>query len=70
MEHFEFAIDVTFMIDIFVQFNTSFYSKGLLITSRKEIVRNYVMTWFFVDLVASFPYNLMLPKNLSIDQVD
>jgi hypothetical protein len=24
--------------------------------SRKEITINYLKTWFFVDLIASFPY--------------
>lgn len=48
------------MVDIFIQFNTGFYKKGNLITSRKEIVINYLQTWFFLDLAASFPYNIFL----------
>jgi hypothetical protein len=43
-------------LDIFVQFNTGFYKKGNLINGRKEIVLNYVKTWFFFDVIASFPY--------------
>ena len=56
----EQVIDISFMVDIFIQFNTGFYKKGNLITSRKLIVINYLQTWFFLDLAASFPYNIFL----------
>lgn len=52
----ENTIDVSFMLDILVQFNTGFYSKGNLINNRKDIVVNYCTSWFSIDLVASFPY--------------
>jgi hypothetical protein len=52
----ENTIDVSFMLDILVQFNCGFYAKGNLINGRKDIVINYVMGWFSIDLVASFPY--------------
>ena len=56
---FEASIDICFILDIFVQFNTGFYKKGNLINSRKSIIWNYLTTWFFIDLVASFPYNYL-----------
>ena len=28
--------------------------------SRKEIVLNYVKTWFILDLLASFPYSWII----------
>jgi hypothetical protein len=54
---FETLIDVIFIIDIAVTFNTGFYKKGYLVMKRRDIVINYIKTWFFIDLVASFPYS-------------
>ena len=53
---FEVLIDVIFLIDIVVTFNTGFYKKGYLVMKRRDIVINYLKTWFFIDLAASFPY--------------
>ena len=64
LEYVEFIIDVCFILDIFVNFNTSFYKKGNLITARKEIVKNYLLTWFLIDCLASFPYNLLIDEDL------
>ncbi len=52
----ETSIDVIFLIDIVVTFNTGFYKKGYLVMKRREIVINYLKTWFLIDLIASFPY--------------
>jgi len=27
---------------------------------RKEIIKNYLKTWFVLDLLASFPYSWMI----------
>ena len=65
---FDTIIDCFFMADIcneiyyhwyslVVNFNTGFYRKGLVIMNRREIMCNYLRTWFFMDLLASFPYN-------------
>ena len=60
--YIETTIDVCFMLDIFVQFNTGFYSQGKLINNRKKIIVNYVKSWFLIDLVASFPYNWVITE--------
>jgi len=57
-------IDISFIMDIFVQFNTGFYRKGNIIYSRKEVCWNYILTWFFIDLVASFPYNYLIVEEV------
>lgn len=54
---FETIIDVLFIIDIFCCFNVGFYKKGYLVMTRKDIALYYLQTWFFIDLVASFPYS-------------
>lgn len=50
-------IDTFFMADMLMSFTTSYYSEGILITTRKQIAINYVKFWFWFDLVASFPYS-------------
>jgi hypothetical protein len=59
----ENIMDICFMLDILVTFNTGFYKKGYLVMKRKEIVKNYVKTWFFIDLVATFPYSWVMGIN-------
>lgn len=41
---------------IVLTFNTGYVSEGIVILSRKDIAYEYVTTWFFLDLFASFPY--------------
>lgn len=55
------------MLDIFVQFNTGFYSQGKLINLRKKIIVNYIKSWFLIDLVASFPYNWVIQEPPAIE---
>jgi hyperpolarization activated cyclic nucleotide-gated potassium channel 2 len=64
---FETIIDVAFMIDILVTFNTGFYKKGYLVMKRKEIIKYYIKTWFILDLLASFPYAWIFKDNMSAD---
>ena len=56
----EATINIIFIIDILINFNTAFYKKGNLVTSRKTIALNYLKFWFWLDLVASFPYDWMM----------
>lgn len=53
---FEFVITLCFITDIVVAFNTGFYSRGSLVMNRREIAKNYLKFWFWLDLMASFPY--------------
>jgi Ion transport protein len=57
MYYWETFIDCVFMLDIFVNFNTGFYKKGYLVMKRREIIKNYLRTWFVLDVLASFPYS-------------
>jgi len=56
----EVCIDVMFMMDIVLNFNTGFYLKGTLVTSRALIVAEYLAWWFWVDLLSSLPYTWIL----------
>jgi hypothetical protein len=46
-----------------ITFNTGFYKKGYLVMKRKDIIKNYAKTWFFIDLVATFPYSWVMNVN-------
>ncbi len=54
---FDTIIDVFFICDILINFNTGFYRKGVVVMKRKDIMINYLKGWFWLDLVASFPYS-------------
>jgi len=60
-------MDVAFMVDLVVAFNTGFYKKGYLVMKRKEIVFNYLKTWFLIDLFASFPYSWVIDDGADSD---
>eukprot|EP00930_Biecheleria_cincta_P019961 TRINITY_DN15106_c0_g1_i1.p1 TRINITY_DN15106_c0_g1~~TRINITY_DN15106_c0_g1_i1.p1 ORF type:complete len:718 (+),score=91.72 TRINITY_DN15106_c0_g1_i1:123-2276(+) len=55
------SIDVFFLIDILLNFNTACYTEnGFLLFERRQVVCHYLKTWFPIDLLASFPYRLVL----------
>ena len=56
--------DVAFLVDIVLQFNLAYYASGdrhqlVLVTSRADIRRNYLKGWFWLDVVAVIPFNLI-----------
>lgn len=63
---FETIIDCIFMSDIFVQFNTGYYSIGKLVKSRKMITLNYLKTWFVIDFISSIPYNYVFTDQIML----
>jgi hypothetical protein len=57
---FAFFIDLFFIMDIVLNFNTCYYHKGVLVTKRLMIARGYLKGFFLLDLAASIPYDLIL----------
>ena len=56
-----FVIDILFLMDIVVIFNTVYYDSDVnLVEDRKEIANNYIRGWFFVDLLAIVPFDQIL----------
>ena len=53
-------IDVLFIVDILLNFLTSYSSHGVEVTDRRSTVRHYLRGRFTIDLVASFPLELFL----------
>lgn len=54
-----YFIDVFFVLDVFINFRTSFINEytGLEITNPKLSAYNYVKTRFVIDLIASIPFD-------------
>ena len=57
-------IDITFGIDIIVNFCSTYISPdtGVLVVDRCKIAKNYMFgSRFLVDVLASFPFEVVLP---------
>ena len=56
---FECIMDVFFLADIIIQFMSAYYDdKSNLITDPKTIAFNYIRSWFLLDCIACFPFQL------------
>jgi hypothetical protein len=62
----EFVINLMFIVDIVANFNTGYYEKGTLITQHKLIAIDYIKFWFWVDFLATFPYDWLI-QGVSFD---
>jgi hyperpolarization activated cyclic nucleotide-gated potassium channel 2 len=49
-----------FLADVLINFNTGFYRAGDLINDRQQIAFEYLRFWFWWDLIASFPFDIIL----------
>lgn len=60
----DYLIDSLFVIDIIITLNSAFYRSGNeFISSRKVVILNYLKTWFVLDILALFPFELVLPSD-------
>lgn len=57
---FEYIVDIIFSLDILVNFlsATENTSDNTIIYKHKEIAKNYIQSWFVLDLIACFPFQL------------
>lgn len=67
---FEFFMSLCFLLDILISFNTGFYIKGDLVLIRLQIVKTYLKFWFWMDIIASLPYNWFIGGVLSTDSTN
>lgn len=57
---FSYCSDFLFLIDIFVQFRTTYFSvEGEEVRDWKKISFRYIKGMFFVDLIATIPWSLI-----------
>ena len=54
-------IDGLFLIDCIVTFNTAFDDEDFrIIEDYKTIAINYIKTWFFIDILAIIPFDVIM----------
>ncbi len=58
---------VIFFIDVVLNFFTGYYSSGTLVLSKRQIAIHYIKFWFWLDLVASFPYDIVITAAIGDD---
>ncbi|OMJ68876.1 hypothetical protein SteCoe_33546 [Stentor coeruleus] len=56
-----------YLLDMALTFNTSYFYQGVRITDRKYIAINYFKTWFFIDVISSFPFENYFYDQLNYD---
>jgi len=54
-----YSIDIFFLVDIVLNFRTSFRYAGEEITSSRELYRHYLQTDFIFDLIATLPFDAL-----------
>lgn len=63
------AVDVTFVIDILINFRTTFVNgQDEVVSHPGRIAVHYLRGWFLIDLVAAVPFDLLL-VNSGTDEV-
>lgn len=56
-----YTIDFIFLVDIVVQFNSAYQNEVFeMIDDRKMVAKNYLLTWFFIDVLSILPLDLIL----------
>ncbi|CAK80377.1 unnamed protein product (macronuclear) [Paramecium tetraurelia] len=55
-----------FMFDILVNFNTGVFLEGKLNMNRKDILKEYMRFWFWLDFVSAFPYDIIMDESSSL----
>lgn len=66
--YFEMMQDIYFAIDTLINFNTGYYEKGVLVMKRRQIIFKYLKTWFLLDILAIFPYSLIVDSVISSEE--
>ena len=56
-----YFIDISFLFDMFVVFCSAFYnSEYVIVEDRYLIAKDYLKSWFLVDLISIFPIDLIV----------
>ena len=60
-------IDLSFLIDIVLTFFTAYFDEKQLkmITNRGDIAKTYLCSWFIVDIISIFPFEVIFSKGSS-----
>eukprot|EP00392_Amoebophrya_sp_AT5.2_P009741 g9769.t1 len=58
--YFFYALDGLFILDMILHFRTGFIHDGHIVMDPKEIRKHYLHGWFWVDLLANTPWELIV----------
>ncbi|KAL2078247.1 hypothetical protein ACEWY4_025932 [Coilia grayii] len=63
----DIAVEMLFILDIILNFRTTYVSQsGQVVYDSRSICIHYAATWFFVDLVAALPFDLLYAFNITV----
>uniref|UniRef100_A0A8C2YYJ1 Voltage-gated delayed rectifier potassium channel KCNH4 n=1 Tax=Cyclopterus lumpus TaxID=8103 RepID=A0A8C2YYJ1_CYCLU len=63
----DIVVEMLFIIDIILNFRTTYVSQsGQVVYEARSICIHYATTWFFVDLVAALPFDLLYAFNITV----
>lgn len=61
---FNYTLDFFFLLDIIVMFNSAIQDEYFnIIDDRKDIAIDYMKCWFFIDIIAIIPLDLLITTN-------
>eukprot|EP00057_Strongylocentrotus_purpuratus_P019181 XP_011673655.1 PREDICTED: potassium voltage-gated channel subfamily H member 8 isoform X3 [Strongylocentrotus purpuratus] len=56
----DIIIEIIFIIDVVINFRTTYVSKsGKVVYEARAIGLNYIRSWFFIDLLAAVPFDIL-----------
>jgi hypothetical protein len=65
-----FAVDIMFLVDICQIFNSAYYDENFnLVQERKVIAKNYLGSWFLVDVIAIIPFDLFMGSSNNFNEI-
>lgn len=59
--HFDTFFDICFGLDMVLTFFTAFEVDNVMIVDHTKICRNYLRSWFVVDFMSTFPFDVVIP---------
>ncbi|XP_070704334.1 potassium voltage-gated channel subfamily H member 4a [Pempheris klunzingeri] len=63
----DIAVEMLFILDIILNFRTTYVSQsGQVVYDTRSIYLHYCTTWFFVDLIAALPFDLLYAFNITV----
>ena len=58
---FDTFVDLCFGVDMVLTFFTAYEHEGITIMDHTMICKNYLKTWFTIDFLSTFPFDLIIP---------
>ena len=56
--NYERFIQILFLIDVIFNFRTGYFVERTLVMQPKLVAKRYLVTWFFIDFLSAFPFDL------------